>query len=245
MALKEEMHKSGNWLFRWRSYLPLFMVVIIILAVPYSQHQNFYSLPEHIWDIFCLLVSLTGLSIRIITIGYTPDGTSGTNTKRQVARVLNTTGMYSMVRHPLYLGNFIIWIGISMSLYIWWLSLIVMLIFWLYYERIIYAEEEFLSEKFGESFLEWADKTPAFIPNPIKWRCAYRSFSLKRTLKNEYKSFYAIIISFVFVKIVGNIYTHYQITLGGIWPIVLTAGSIFYIIVRMVKKKTNILDVNG
>ena len=35
MALREELRKQGNWLFRWRSYLPLIMIVIVLLAMSY------------------------------------------------------------------------------------------------------------------------------------------------------------------------------------------------------------------
>ncbi|MGB8874133.1 MAG: hypothetical protein WCC75_12145, partial [Desulfobaccales bacterium] len=45
--------------------------------------------------------------------GLPPRGTSGRNTQGQVAETLNTTGIYSLVRNPLYLGNFLIWLGLS------------------------------------------------------------------------------------------------------------------------------------
>ena len=50
-----------------------------------------------------------------LCVGFTPRGTSGRNTKEgQVAESLNTLGMYSMCRHPLYLGNLLMWLGIVM-----------------------------------------------------------------------------------------------------------------------------------
>ena len=53
-----------------------------------------------------------GFLFRAWAIGTTPAGTSGRNTKEQVAEVLNSTGIYSIVRHPLYVGNYFMWIGI-------------------------------------------------------------------------------------------------------------------------------------
>ena len=100
-----------------------------------------------------------------MTVGYVPRGTSGRNTRKQVAEVLNTTGMYSVVRHPLYVGNFIMWLGISLFFHLWWFTLLIALIFWVYYEKIMYAEEAFLEEKFGEQFLALGRKNPAFYPS--------------------------------------------------------------------------------
>ena len=53
--------------------------------------------------------------MRFYTVGTTPKETSGRNTNQQVAAVLNSTGMYSMLRHPLYLGNYLIWVGLSIA----------------------------------------------------------------------------------------------------------------------------------
>jgi hypothetical protein len=33
MALREDIEKQGNWLFRWRSYLPLLVMPLFIIAL--------------------------------------------------------------------------------------------------------------------------------------------------------------------------------------------------------------------
>lgn len=92
------------------------------------------------------------IGIRIFTIGHTSKRTSGRNTKRQIADTLNTTGIYSVVRHPLYLGNFFMFLGVMLFAHLWWLLLIYILVFWLYYERIMFAEEAFLRKNFGDEY---------------------------------------------------------------------------------------------
>ncbi|MEW6260254.1 MAG: isoprenylcysteine carboxylmethyltransferase family protein [Thermodesulfobacteriota bacterium] len=242
MALREEFNKQGNWLFRWRSYLPLVMIIIVLLGMSYFEYPGHNETYDDIWEIACMFISFLGVGIRFFTVGYTPEGTSGTNTRRQIADRLNTVGMYSVVRHPLYLGNFIIWFGLSAFFHLWWFSLIVMLIFWLYYERIMFAEEEYLREKFGDNYSQWAEKTPAFIPDMRKWSSSDTAFSFRKAIKNEYKSIFAIIVAFLILEITGDIFVEQKFEIDKMWLSILITGSIMYVIIRFLKKKTKILD---
>ena len=243
MALIEELRKQGDWIFRWRSYLPLIMIIIIFLGMSYFEYPVRSEKFDDIWEIICLFISISGVGIRFFTVGYTPEGTSGTNTRQQIADALNTTGMYSIVRHPLYLGNFIIWFGLSAFFHLWWFSLVVILIFWLYYERIMFAEEEFLREKFGNSYIGWAAKTPAIIPNLRKWRSADITFLFKKAIKNEYKSLVAVIFSFTVLEIISDIFVVQRLEIDRMWLSILIIGLTMYTIVRFLKKRTKILGV--
>src|SRR4030095_3531295 len=98
---------------------------------------------------------------------------------KQVAEQLNTSGIYSVVRHPLYLGNYLMWIGIVLFTKNFEFVIIVSLLYWIYYERIMFAEERFLEKKFGESYLSWSLKVPAFIPALGKFQKSHIPFSVK------------------------------------------------------------------
>ena len=113
-----------------------------------------------------MVISFAGLILRVLIVGRAPIGTSGRNTREQAANTLTTTGMYSIVRHPLYLANYIIIIGFVMEFHVWWLVLLITCIYALYYERIMLAEEAFLREQFGDAFETWAAATPAFTTLP-------------------------------------------------------------------------------
>ena len=161
MSLAREFQQQGNWLFRWRSYLPICLLGLVGLAMwqvealsaGYGMHEG--------WKRICIVISFVGLAIRALVIGYVPEQTSGRNTRHQFAATLNTTGMYSIVRHPLYLGNYLIGLGISLVLW-WWMPVIYTLTFWMYYERIMFAEEAYLRQN-GRTFENWARGTPAIL----------------------------------------------------------------------------------
>lgn len=247
MALREELEKQGNWLFRWRSYLPLLFLPVLLIALRESEYLElvFGDTVQDFYEIFCITISFLGLAVRCITIGFVPKGTSGTNRKQQNAEVLNTTGMYSIVRHPLYFGNFLIFLGITLFIQVWWFNIISILLFWLYYERIMFAEEEFLRKKFGNFYLEWAEKTPAFFPKFGNWKQPSLSFSFRNVLKRECIGFFEIITSFTFLDIVSDIFTEGKLELDLGWAIFFTIGLIIYLTLRTLKKKTKILDVDG
>ncbi len=245
MALREEFERSGNWLFRRRGYLPPFLILVIVAGLPQFHYPGRSGRESLLWEGICLGVALLGLAVRVFTIGFTPRATSGTNTGRQVAESLNTSGLYSAVRHPLYLGNFLMWFGLFLFFRTWWLSVIIALAFWLYYERIMFAEEEFLRAKFGETFVEWAAKTPAFLPSFRHWRKPELSFSIRKAVRNEYQSAFALTVSFALVNIIADSYVNRRLSVGRIWLTVLIVGAVFFIILRTLKKKTRILHQEG
>lgn len=242
MALQEEFETLGERFFRWRSYLPLVMGALFLLALLSRRHPTAGPQLERAWQLGCFLVSLLGLGIRFYTVGYAPRGTSGRNTRGQVADILNTTGMYSVVRNPLYLGNFIIWLGLSLLVGVWWCTVIVVLAFIIFYERIIFAEERFLREKFGVDFVDWAARTPVIIPSLKNWRPPALPFSWKSALAREYSSFFAAVASFTVLAISKDILQAGKIVLDQTWLKIFLAGLIIYLTIRTIKKKTKILS---
>ena len=239
--MRNHLESTGNWLFQRRSYLPIVCFTVIIISLlhfhfPYGEHRL-----DQYWEVLCLTISLSGLVIRILTVGYVPEGTSGRNTKRQKACVLNTTGMYSLLRHPLYLGNFLVWLGISMFARFWWLTLIMVLSFWLYYERIIFAEEKFLQQQFGQQFTDWAKKTRIFLPKFNSWKKPVRPFSLRMVLKREHTTVLLIILLFFTMEEAASLLTTGSFEFDMMWLIILAAGSSQYILFRILKKHTKLL----
>jgi hypothetical protein len=192
-----------------------------------------------------MFVGLLGLFSRILVVGHTPQNTSGRNTREQIADVLNTTGWYSVVRHPLYLGNYLMGLGISLFPFVWWMPVIYTLSFALYYERIMIAEEDFLRGKFGEDFEKWSDVTPGFFPAFSKWDSPSLEFSFKNILRREYSSLFALVLCFTILDFIGNYLVVQRFYVVQIWIDLFWITLVAYLILRTLKRYTKILDVEG
>lgn len=245
MPLYEEFESTGNWLFRYRSYLPLTFLVILVLSFPYFSYPYQSSFLDEVWEAFCLAVGFFGLFIRCLTAGYVPRNTSGRNVSRQIADTLNTTGMYSIVRNPLYFGNFFTGLAVALFLRVWWVPLIYSLLFALYYERIIFAEEVFLRKKFGEIYMEWASRTPAFIPNLTLWSKPEMGLSIRTMVRREFQSLYGLVISLFVLEEALEVYMGHPWSIDPMWVWILSVSSIFYGIVMFLHLKTNLLRLEG
>jgi len=247
MALKETYEKHGNFLFRYRSHLPLLIAPLLILVFLDSQytHRLFGEYFDSFWEAFCIFVSFLGFTIRCLVAGFVPGGTSGRNTQRQAADSLNTQGLYSLVRNPLYLGNYLICLGLLLFTQVWWFVILGTAIFWIYYERIIFAEESFLREKFGAAFTDWAAKTPVFIPKFRDWKKAALPFSWKTMIRREYSSFFAMVSCITALGLIADIFIEHDPTPDLFWFIFFGIGLVIYLTVRFIKKKTNLLRIEG
>jgi protein-S-isoprenylcysteine O-methyltransferase Ste14 len=245
MPLIEEFEASGHWLFRWRSYLPLIFTVLVLSGLSSFRYPFGSHMLDQLWEGICLGVSFLGFVVRAITVGYAAGRTSGRNTKQQVADSLNTTGMYSVVRNPLYLGNFLIVLGVVVFLRIWWLPLLYLLLFTLYYERIIFAEEMFLRRKFGRHYMDWASWTPAFLPRINQWKTPEVPFSWKKVLRREYHGVFGLIVAMFLLEVAGDVYSGHGFKVDVMWTIILSFAGASYVIIRFLHKHTAVFRGEG
>lgn len=241
MALVREFDQQGNWLFRWRSYLPFILLIPLAPALRSFQYPLGDHFFQELWELVCVPVSLLGLAIRAAAVGAAAPNTSGRNTHGQVADAINTTGIYSVVRHPLYLGNFLMWLGIVLFCRDWWFAAVYTLAFYLYYERIMMAEENYLQGKFGDDFSKWAAATPAFVPRLTQWRRSDRAFSWKKVLRQEYTGFFGVTSAFFLLELSEHLIVERRFEVEPLWGIVGLAGLAVYLTLRTLKKHTNLL----
>lgn len=246
MALQEELKTQGDYLFKNRSYLPLIILGIGISVYCYSEYHEIEERENWLTESFeyiCLGISLFGFIIRVYTVGFAAKNTSGRNTKDgQIADQLNTKGLYSIVRHPLYVGNFFMWLGIGTLTENFWFIIAFILFYIFYYERIMYAEESFLRKKFGNQYILWSNKVPAFIPSFNNFKKPTQSFDWKKVLKKEKNGLAAIFILFWFFEFIGDFVENGKFTIEiDFWFISAIIFSLIYIILKILKKR-KVLD---
>lgn len=191
MALQEQLKHQGDYLFKYRGYLPIIFLVFTLAVQGYyiyheSNNSTVVSTISEFMQSIAFYVGSFGVLIRIYTVGFTPKNTSGRNTSEgQIADKLNTTGLYSLTRNPLYVGNFFMWMGLVFYIGVVWFFLMFVCVFWIYYERIVFAEEIFLRKKFKEPYLQWAKKTSVFIPVRFSYVHPKNSFNWKKIIVKE------------------------------------------------------------
>lgn len=245
VGLRDDLERWGRWLFRHRGSLPFLLIAAVVLGVRGLR----YPLASHglslAWDLACLCVGLLGVAIRAAAAGFAPAGTSSRSTSGPSASTLTTTGMYSLVRHPLYLGNLFMWLAPAMLPRSLSLVVIVTLVFWLYYERIMLAEEAFLRQAFGETFESWARRTPTFFPAWKLWRRPELAFSWRTVLRREYTGLFALVATLTIVETALESVEAGTLQLDIHWRIVFLTGAIAYVVLRVLTRRTRILDVPG
>lgn len=242
MALYEESVESGQWLFKHRGFLPLFGVALLLTQIVSVRIPGQPSAVPLIWPLVCFGVSLVGVAFRAYTIGHAASGTSGRNRSTQVADSLNTTGAYSLVRHPLYLANYISWLGPVLVPLRIWPAIVIGLVFWLYYERIMLAEEAFLCAKYGKAFEDWAARTPAFLPNFRHWVPPATPFNIWVVLRREYSSLLQLVLIFAAINVVEWRVSFGVWRMDRFWIAALIVGVLAATALRLVRRHSTLLE---
>jgi protein-S-isoprenylcysteine O-methyltransferase Ste14 len=118
------------------------------------------------WNTFFVIgsvLAITGLIIRVSSILQLKQHFTYTVTKIENHELIET-GLYKIIRHPGYLGQLIIFLGISTCLSNW-ISILLMIIPVLlgYLNRII-VEEKFMIEQMGQKYIDYQKRTKRLIP---------------------------------------------------------------------------------
>ena len=194
----------------------------------------------------CLAVAIVGELVRIKAVGHSADNTSGRNTTEgQLADSINTTGLYSTLRHPLYLGNYLMWLGLAGLTQNVWFMVAFTGLYWIYYERIMFAEERFLERKFGDAYLKWASKLPAFVPRLSGFVPSVIPFSVRSVLRREYSGVLATVIGFVFVEVMIGWFRWGTFSIGDHFLVVLYVTIAMTLLLRSLKHYTSLLNEEG
>jgi protein-S-isoprenylcysteine O-methyltransferase Ste14 len=235
------MIRIGNFFFHYRNGLfPLFYLLVFLNGPA--------AIPDHrVAFLAGLLVALAGQTLRAVTVGLDYIVRGGRN--RQVyAKRLVHGGLFAHCRNPLYVGNYLILVGVGLasnSL----LFLAIGLPFFLFaYRAIIAAEEAFLLGKFGAEFAEYCRRVNRVLPNfsGLSQTLKGMRFNWRRVISAEYGSAYiwmaAIILAGLKNIWFGGGYDLQRADVRALW-VSFALVSVAYAVARYFKKSRK-LDAN-
>ena len=117
---------------------------------------------------------------------------------------LATDGPYAMTRNPLYVGSFILGLGMVIAVRSWWLAAIYVIGFAVFYWPTVMNEERYLLSKFGDEFTAYKRRVPAFLPWKPRFDRGNFSFAhMKSNREHKYAMVYTGCL--VLLQVVGQI----------------------------------------
>jgi protein-S-isoprenylcysteine O-methyltransferase Ste14 len=158
---KKDIVKSGDKASIWILSIFIGIGYLLSFSIGATKIGRIYH-----WDLFFIigaLLTIVGLTIRINSILTLKQYFTYTVTEIEHHELIET-GLYKSIRHPGYLGQLIIFVGIATSLSNW-LSIVLMMIpVLLGYIYRINTEERFMTEQMGQKYIDYQKRTKRLIP---------------------------------------------------------------------------------
>lgn len=184
--MKQFIIKLGHFFFKRRSYasLPIFAFFL------------FFGQTSYVSFVLALCLIAFGEFIRIWAVSFSGPAT---RTRTIKAPFLATDGPYQIIRHPIYFGNFFVGLGFTLSLtYNLSHILIFLVFFFIFYGAIIFAEEDFLENKFQDEWRNYKQKVPLIVPKKLR-KVSFGDLNM--SLKSEKSTFITISIVLILSSI--------------------------------------------
>lgn len=239
--MKILMLAFGTFFFKYRNQAFPLIIVALFVAVPPTTAILGSAALEQWKDIVALIIVLAGLVLRATVIGYAYIKRGGLN-KRVYAKDLVTEGMFGVCRNPLYVGNMLIYAGLFLFHGNPVVVVVGCLLFGFIYQCIVYAEEEFLANKFGEAYSAYCRDVPRWGLNLSAFSASTEgmAFNTKRVIAKDYSTMSSTLIALLaaeFYRVAADSISEqelsYAIVLAGLFVAVIAVTGL----VRSLKKR--------
>jgi len=236
--MKESMVPIGQFFFKWRNMLFPLTVLALFLLTPPAQVILGSAVLETLLDATAIAIIALGVLIRLLVIGFFDVARDGAK-KTAHADALFTRGMFGISRNSLYLGNLTIYTGVFLLHGTPLVFLLGVALFLFIYYAIIFSEEAFLAQKFGEAFTGYTNSVPRLLPKLSNWGAATAgmNFSWKRAVFGEYN----IIGQAILMVALAMWYESYRATGAAMIPVpaavLLALDAVFLLTIRTVKRR--------
>lgn len=154
----------GFWGF-WEPWLNLTTKSTWLILSADLARQGWLGFQAATMLLLVLAIVFTALGAWMRTWGAAYVGTSVVHAGDMHGEVLRADGPYRRTRNPLYLGTLLNTVGVALLMppagAVFTIAAI-----WILQVRLALAEEPFLTQRFGEAYLRYAERVPRFLPSP-------------------------------------------------------------------------------
>lgn len=137
------------------------IMVCAVILVAFFPRFFFRSYSGGAWEeaaeVLGFALIFLGQIIRVSARGYKAEHS-------RESQSLIQGGPYQVVRNPMYLGIFLIGLGVVLAIFKWWAVVVFIIIFIIRYLLLIYKEEKKLQEKFSDTYKKYCQKVPRIFP---------------------------------------------------------------------------------
>ena len=216
--------------------IPLALFVLAARALTHFYYPLGSHVLDEIWDLTCLGIALSGVVLRAIATGY------GAPRFDEMPRTLSTSGIFSLMRHPHMLGTLLIYAGAIFFMHDIDLTLVAIVLLWIYARRRMIDRDRQLSERFGTRFERWAANTSAIFPVFTHWTAPVNPFNWRRVLLYEHQSLVLTAIVFAALEVGGHFAVDRTLEVEGWWVVFLAFSAGLTCLVNGLKRWSGFLN---
>ena len=235
----------GNFFFKYRNLLFIFLYPCFFFLRRIVQARSILVLIFGMAHHHRVVITVFGQLIRGATIGLAYIIRGGKDGK-VYAEELVTQGIFNHCRNPLYVGNILMLLGVGILSNSLLYVAVIMPLFMLIYHAIVLAEENFLRNKFGESYNAYCKRVNRWIPSLAGLSKTFSSmeFKWKRWILKEYNTQYVWLTGITLILLLR----YPQLTNGDerqrnvLLAIILPALLLMYLLVRYLKKSKRLKE---
>ena len=155
-------------IFRSVIYVPLFIFAFGWVALQVSAYDAGLGLSMPSWTrIPGIILMVAGSILVLICVATFVYIGKGTPAVFDPPKEFVATGPYAYVRNPMYLGGFILLAGFGLYQRSFSILFLLILFIFIFHLFVVVVEEPTLTEKFGESYLNYRKKVNRWIPKKI------------------------------------------------------------------------------
>jgi protein-S-isoprenylcysteine O-methyltransferase Ste14 len=182
---------AGRAFFKYRDFMaPVAVLAVMLLTRPgRGTGSGEY---DAVMAVLGTLIASAGQALRGLVIGLAYVLRAGTN-RRIAADRLVCEGVFAHVRNPLYLGNFLIVLGLTVVWNSTWIYLTAIPFCIAAHYSLILAEEDYLRGKFGQAYVDYCSRVHRIVPELSGFRATLAKFDFdwRRVVRKDYGTVFA------------------------------------------------------